>query len=336
MFLTSIILILAVLLWKRIFRTCDNEVEITSKKAILITGCDSGIGLQLAQYFYEKGLTVICGYIDIESEGYKQLSQLSSLTTLSRCLHLIKLDVTSDQDIANVLNFVSMNTASKKFELHALINNAGICIYGEFDWLTSKQIDDLFSINVLGAIKLSKAMLKFLIQSKGRLINVSSVNDSTVFPGLSIYSATKSAISIFSKVLSYEMRKFGVNVITIRLGDFAKLTNIMSRHECNKNDMWADMDEEKQSLYKDFFDQFNGHILKNYGMTSPKDFAHSTLFEDFNCAILSKSPPYTITCAPTQFKIFYWFLEQVPRSFQHILLDWMFYFAFGWSSTKCT
>ena len=51
--------------------------------------------------------------------------------------------------------------------LHALVNNAGICVFGEFDFCTLSQIEDQIDINLLGTIRLTKLILPLLIKSKG-------------------------------------------------------------------------------------------------------------------------------------------------------------------------
>ena len=202
--------------------------------------------------------------------------------------------------------------------------------YGEFDWLTWDQIQNQLEVNLVGTLRLTKAVIPHIIQTRGRIINVSSVNDATVFPGLSIYSATKGAISTFSRGLGYELRKFGAHVVTVRLGDFARLTNIMSSHASHRQDMWNDMNDKKRKLYKDYFEKFNNHLMKNYGMTSPRKFSDSTLFGDLRRALMAKNPPTTITCAPLVFRCFYSILELIPVWMQYYLLDWMLELGFKW------
>lgn len=299
-----------------------EELEHDSEQVVLITGCDSGIGLELAKYFYQQTrFRILCGFLKPSlSSGYELLRGLNDQNRLI----LKRLDLRSTEDIEDVAR------TCHNLRLHALINNAGIMTYGEFDWMTWDQIYNQVDVNLVGTLKLTRALLPYIIDNKGRIINVSSVNDTTVFPGLSIYSATKSALATFSRGLGYEMRKFGAHVVTVRLGDFARLTNIMSRHTTNRDEMWNGMNPRKQNLYRGFFQEFNDHLLQNYGMTSPKEFNESTLFLDFRKAVLAKTPPMTITCAPLIFRIFYFVIELTPVWLQHNLLDMLFRIAFHW------
>lgn len=319
---------------KHTYLSKENEKLTTSREAIIITGCDSGIGLELAKYFYSTTrYSIICGFLNkFESDGYKELEALDRQDSR---LVPAQLDLRLAQDIDAIVKLInSLKDENKIDKIVALINNAGVMTFGEFDWLTWNHIQSQVNVNLVGTIRLTRAIVPFIIQSKGRIINVSSVNDTTVFPGLTIYSATKSAISTLSRGLGYELRKFSAHVITLRLGDFARLTNIMAGHATHRADMWNGMDSRKQDMYKDFFNQFNDHLMKNYGMTGPREFSDSNLFRDFRRALLSRNPPTTITCAPITFKIFYYVIEQIPVWAQYYLLDLLFHFAFRWKPPR--
>lgn len=328
--IASFIALIIVLQYAKL--TKEDLLETKDNEAILISGCDSGIGLQLVKYFHKTTkFKLICGFLSIQqSQGYDELSKIKESDNDNRII-LIKLDLTSSDDVDNLITRIEQLRRDKTFDqLVALINNAGIMTYGEFDWLTWNHIITQIDVNLIGTIRLTRAVLPYIIESRGRIVNVSSVNDVTVFPGLSIYSATKCALSTFSRGLGYELRKFGVSVITIRLGDFARLTNIMSRHESYQSAMWEEMSQKKKTMYKDFFHEFNGHLLKNYGMTSPRGFEDSSLFRDFNRAILSKHPPSVVTCAPITFRIFYFVIELMPVWVQYHLLDFLIEYGFRW------
>lgn len=330
------ILTLLIVLRSSLVSGGDREKSTSNEELVLISGCDSGIGLELAKYIHQNTqYTILCGFLQMStSDGYKELARVISRDRSSRLI-LKKLDITRDEDIDNIKKTIEeLKSSGKIRNLVALINNAGTMRYGEFDWLTWNQIQCQIEVNLIGTIRLTRSLIPYIIQSKGRIINISSVNDKTVFPGLSVYSATKSALSAFSRGLGYELRKFDAHVITFRLGDFARLTNIMSSHEKNRDDMWNAMDSKKRSLYGDFFHEFNDHLLKNFGMTSPKRFRDSTLFSDFKRVLLIQSPPNSVTCAPITFKVFYFIIELLPISLQYQLLDLLLQFGFKWNPSQ--
>ena len=77
----------------------------------------------------------------------------------------------------------------------------------------------------------TQACLPLLKSCPGsRLINVTSVASRLPCPGLSVYTATKHALSGFSEVLRLELAKFQVSVVTIQPGDFSKATNLLNDH----------------------------------------------------------------------------------------------------------
>ena len=87
--------------------------------------------------------------------------------------------------------------------------------------------------NLVGCLNVTKHCLPLLKQSQGRLINVTSVATDHPYPGLSVYTATKHAITGFSDVLRLELAKFNVSVVTVQPGDFSKATNLLNNHHRN-------------------------------------------------------------------------------------------------------
>ena len=72
-----------------------------SRRGILITGCDTGFGHLLAKHLDSLGATVFAGCLDAEGEGGKALKEGGS-----KRMHVLQMDVTSDSDIQNCLEYV--------------------------------------------------------------------------------------------------------------------------------------------------------------------------------------------------------------------------------------
>ncbi|CAG2116354.1 unnamed protein product, partial [Medioppia subpectinata] len=173
---------------------------------------------------------------------------------------------------------------------------------GEFDWLSWDQIQRQIDINLLGTMRVIKTLLPLIIQSKGRVINVSSVNGNCAYPGISVYCATKYAIEGLSDALRLELCKFGVKVIVVRPGDYAKLTNLMAGHSANADQMWRLMDDQKRQLYGQYFHDYHQSVELNSGLTSPVSYTASTLCQDFEEAVLAVDPRPYITSASLLFR----------------------------------
>lgn len=142
-----------------------------------------------------------------------------------------------------------------------------------------------------------------------------------VFPGVSIYAATKKAIEAFGDGLRMELQKFGVQVVTVRLGDYARLTDIMSKHQTVMNEQLAQsMDSDKLARYSDYFERFHRSALTNYGYFSPPSFKESSLFTDFEEAVLANIPHSYIVCATWSYKALIYFLISLPITYSDSLI----------------
>nr|XP_027200186.1 D-beta-hydroxybutyrate dehydrogenase, mitochondrial-like [Dermatophagoides pteronyssinus] len=287
-------------------------------KVILITGCDSGIGLEIAKYLHSKGSIIIATVLSRSSPG---ALELKTLKLNEDRIFLIELNLIDSKNLHESIEKIRKILDERKCELHALINNAGICVFGEFDFQTFKQIESQINVNFLGTIHLTKLLLPMIIKSKSRIINLSSVNALVPFPGLSVYSATKKAIETFSESLSIEMKKFNVKTVCIRLGDYAKLTNIMVNHRKIMKDQLEQFDESKRRLYGDYFEKYHENVMKNYGMFSPKSYASSTLFDDFEKAVYAVNPPAHLISSTFSYKLLILFLYYLPFNMRCYLLN---------------
>lgn len=245
----------------------------------------------------------------------------------------------------HVLDTVA-NESFSSIGLWGIINNAGVCVFGEFDWLTPTQIERTINVNVVGTILVTKTFLPLIKKTKcgganssvcnqgGRIIIVGSINGFCSYPGLSIYCASKFALEGFSQVLRAEVKKLNLQVILIRPGDFAKLTNIMASHRKSADEMWNAMSASDQKLYQKYFHAYHDHIVKNAGMTSPSSFEKSTLFHDLEESLLSVAPRIEITVAPLGFRIFFKLLSLIPSGTKDWFIDALYLHVFKFDAKK--
>ncbi|GFU21307.1 d-beta-hydroxybutyrate dehydrogenase, mitochondrial [Trichonephila clavipes] len=148
--LTGALIILAVWLsWGRSLMSPDGVT-------VFISGCDSGIGKQLAVYFAEMGCHVFAGCLDPRAA-------MLSLPDTVRTIHL---DITDEECVRQAISTIQNVLEEEKKELWALVNNAGVCVYGLFEWQTPQQRDRQVQVNLLGTMRLTKACLPLLQKSK--------------------------------------------------------------------------------------------------------------------------------------------------------------------------
>lgn len=92
--------------------------------------------------------------------------------------------------------------------------------FGEFEWQTNSMITKQFNINALGTMKFTHKFLPLLRQYRSRLINVCSHCSIQPLPGLSSYSASKSALMSWTEGLRMEIGKYGIKVIAFIPGNY--------------------------------------------------------------------------------------------------------------------
>jgi len=164
-------------------------------KTALITGTSSGIGLELIKKFDKGGIrTISLSRSDIVSDH-----------EFSSNLTHINFDITNDQDIKKLLEFLSSNSLHIDF----LINNAGKLVNKPF--LDQSEVDfkSTYDVNFFGIVRLIQSLFPFF-KKDSHILNVSSIGGiggSSKFPGLSSYSSSKGALNILTEVLATEFKE---------------------------------------------------------------------------------------------------------------------------------
>lgn len=189
------------------------------QKIALVTGANKGIGFSVAKELAKAGYEVWLGARNTEL-GQKAAAELGDSA------HFLSLDVTSDQSVAAAAKLF----ASKRDHLDVLVNNAGIYL-ADRDGLPSvtsiATINDAHNVNFLGPVRVAQAFLPLIKKSEqGKILNVSSGlgslnlvldHSENGLAGLNViaYNSSKSALNMFSALLSNELRndKIAVNSI---------------------------------------------------------------------------------------------------------------------------
>jgi NAD(P)-dependent dehydrogenase (short-subunit alcohol dehydrogenase family) len=176
-----------------------------SSRAVLITGCSSGIGRATAAYLAEKGWTVYATarrpetLADLEAKGCRTLA----------------LDVTDEASRTAAVAAVEEAEGA----VGVLINNAGYSQSGAVESVPEERVRAQFETNVFGLLAMCRAVLPKMREERwGKIVNVSSMGGRFTFPGGGIYHASKHAVEALSDALRFEVKGFGVNVIIVEPG----------------------------------------------------------------------------------------------------------------------
>jgi NAD(P)-dependent dehydrogenase (short-subunit alcohol dehydrogenase family) len=180
-------------------------VAAVPSKAVLITGCSSGIGHATAELLCTEGWTVYATARrpetlgDLEQKGCKTLA----------------LDVTDEASMTAAVQAVT----DAEGAVGVLVNNAGYSQSGAVETIPPEQVRRQFETNVFGLIRMCQLVLPGMRDQRwGRIVNLSSMGGRLTFPGGGLYHASKYAVEAISDALRFEVRGFGVDVIVIEPG----------------------------------------------------------------------------------------------------------------------
>eukprot|EP01084_Bolivina_argentea_P276651 472085_1 len=210
---------------KKQFELTPNNI---SKKAILITGCGSGIGKFTAKKLNKLGFIVIATCRRKESVD----EYLSDKSFINNGSTSYQLDISLNDNILNVKQKIKLFLKENNYILWGIVNNAGVMTFGTFEFQTHEQIKKQIDVNIYGTINMCHAFVPLLYgrcntingyksANGGRIVNISSVGAKFVIQSLCVYTSTKAAISHFSHGLRIELSsRFGIWCSTMELGAF--------------------------------------------------------------------------------------------------------------------
>jgi NAD(P)-dependent dehydrogenase (short-subunit alcohol dehydrogenase family) len=280
-------------------------------KTVVITGASTGIGRASAEYLASKGWTVFAGIRNLEDADALQAANAGDIRPLL-------LDVTSDSDVDDAVNFVSK--ALDGATLNGLVNNAGIAEMGPLAIQPLKDFEAHFSVNVFGMLRATQAFVPLLgadetrTGTPGRIVNITSVGGRIAAPYLGAYTATKHANEAMTDTLRRELVLYGIDAIAIGPGSVK--TPIWEKAEkANKDGPYAKSD------WADSIDTFEDVMIRggDEGGLDPKEVG-----EAIRKALEDSTPKARY--APVPNKLTNWI---IPTRLPKRMLDKIFWKRFG-------
>ncbi len=162
-------------------------------KTVLVTGCSSGFGRETASHFLAQGWDVVATMRDPSA---------STLPSSDR-LRLLPLDVTDAESIAAAI--------AQAGPIDVLVNNAGIGWLNAVEGTPMATLRHVFETNTFSTVAMMQAVLPGMRERRtGAIVNVSSSTTFRPLPLLSIYRASKAAVTALTESAALELAQFGI------------------------------------------------------------------------------------------------------------------------------
>ena len=177
-------------------------------KVALVTGAGAGIGRAIAETFAREGAHVIVA--DRDGEAARQTVEGIVKSNGAATAHQV--DVTDTAQVKQLMASI----AERFGKLDVLINNAGVGERSDFRHMSDEAWDRVWKTNLDGTVRCAREAFALLKASgRGAIVNLSSVMASKHTRQMSVYSATKGAVSALSRSLAVEFAPYGIRVNTL-------------------------------------------------------------------------------------------------------------------------
>ncbi len=189
-------------------------------KTWLITGTSTGLGNIMMRKLLERGDKVFATLRKVELLDELQQNYPDSLK-------IAHLELTNNDEITSVVD-----EAFKTFgKIDVVVSNAGYGVFGAVEELTDEMIVHQIAVNLLGSIRLIKAVVPyFRLQDGGHIIQISSEGGQIAYPGFSLYHASKWGIEGFVESVSQDLKSFNIHFTIAEPGptgtNFASSLNV--------------------------------------------------------------------------------------------------------------
>lgn len=179
-----------------------------TQKAVLITGATTGIGRATAEHLAAKGYFVYAGARkDADMEALNKIENVMA----------VRLDVTKQDQVDAAVRLIEDQGRG----LWGLVNNAGVAVFAPLIEARQEDLEFIFDVNVFGVFRVTQAFAPLIIESKGRIVNISSISGVLSTSTAGMYAGSKHALEAITDALAEELWKLDVHVAAVNPGNFA-------------------------------------------------------------------------------------------------------------------
>ncbi|VDP13676.1 unnamed protein product [Soboliphyme baturini] len=183
-------------------------------RSVLVTGCDSGFGEELAIALSVKNIPTFASCLT--EQGMKNLR---SKIGVRSAVSVFQMDICDQRSVDNGYNFVKKTLTDK--ELWAVVNNAGVS-GAEFydDWMTVEDYKNVMEVNFFGTVRITQSFKPLIKKSRGRFVFMTSVLGRVAVPMTGPYCASKFALEAYCDIIRRELSPWGVGIYILEPGFF--------------------------------------------------------------------------------------------------------------------
>lgn len=216
-----------------------DKIKGISNKYVLITGCGSGFGKEIAIRLDQMGFRVFATCRTKAGEDAVKEVCSDRVKTYA-------MDVTDSKQVRHVFEMIKKEIPDG---LWGLVNNAGKLKVGMIDWNSLDSFKSIADVNLWGMILVTQTFLPLVKKSRGRVVNMGSILGRIALPYLTAYTVSKYGVAAFSDALRREMLPWGVRVSVIEAG--AHKTKLLSGDNLAEQwkSEWNDLSPELKKEY---------------------------------------------------------------------------------------
>jgi glucose 1-dehydrogenase len=198
-------------------------------KIAIVTGAGSGIGRAIATDFAKHGADVVVNYF---SQAEKAHDLAADLERAGSRATAVKADVSNQTEVQNLVR----KTIEKFGRIDILVNNAGIERRTPFLDVSLEDWNRVIAVDLTGPFLCTQAVAKEMVKhnTRGVIVNISSVHEDIAFPGNAAYCAAKGGLRMICRNLALELAPYGIRMVNVGPGAFATPINVETLEDPEK------------------------------------------------------------------------------------------------------